>query len=744
MLPIRSIFLTFLILLALGVGNVTYAQRSKAPARGRTAVVRVAAAVTPDAKRRLEAFEKVWQILNDYYFDKTFNGLDWQAVKREYEPKVKATKTDSELHKLLSEMIARLGSSHLSIIPPEVYEEIDRAKNAARVRMEKRNARFAAGAAAEEDDEEFENFDDPLAKYGIGIDLRLIDGKFVVTRVGKNSAAEYAGMKPGYVIEKVNDLDLSQLLVRLTIYYRNSRSLINQVPTEVVESFINGEKDSPVNITYLDDKDARQELTITRELLKGQTISIGKNFPEKHLEFETASYSDDIGYVRFSQFAFPVIDKFCNAIGQFKDKKGVVIDLRGNTGGLIAAAIGLSGMLSDQPVDLGTSLYKYGSEKMTGAPKAKNYKGRVVFLVDETTASAAEMFAVSFQDSGRALVVGEKTSGATLPSVVTDLPTGAVMQYPIANYRSSKGAFLEGSGVSPNFVVSLDRKTLTAGTDAQLEKAFALIRDEKQFLPKPAPELRGPIFTIKGSGDGPAPPPPPPPAKAPPMTVGPPVESNTKDAAAVRVIEEFLTLAGGRKLLEKMDSYEARGKAEMVIRGAVHDFEYTVYRKPENKYSEIMKSPSIGEIRDIYNGKNYITQADYGFFREVPLPAGFDLTWMEIFAPIRVLAKPDSFKTLKYAGTYERDGRKVHLVDAQSKSGENIAFTFDAETKMLSYYTGSLYGIIFSDYRKVGDAMMPFGIERERLMRLKFDEVKLNGTIDEGRFAKKINCYDVP
>ena len=59
--------------------------------------------------------------------------------------------------------------------------------------------------------------------------------------------------------------------------------------------------------------------------------------------------------------------------------------------------------------------------------KAKIIKGRLVFLVDRSTMSAAGMFASSFQESGRALVVGDQTAGASLPSMVIDLPTRTVM-----------------------------------------------------------------------------------------------------------------------------------------------------------------------------------------------------------------------------------------------------------------------------------------------------------------------------
>ncbi len=772
MLPSRFTPFALLLSVILGVAFVGHAQRPKPGARARRSVPSAAAA-SPEAKRRLEAFNKAWQTISDHYFDKTYNNLNWTAVKAEFEPRARSARTDAELHRLISEMINRLGSSHLAIIEPEVYEEIERAKSAARARLEKRNARLLLGNAgeAEDEEEETDSFDDPLSKYGIGIDLRIIDDQFVITRIEKNSAAQHAGLKTGFVIEKINDLSLPEMLLRLKIYYRGSRALLNQVPTEIVTGFINGEKDTTVELTYLDGTDSRKEIVIPRELLRGQAVSLGTHFPEDRLEFESYELSPGVGYIRFSQFAMPVIEKFCSAVYQFRAHKGIIIDLRGNSGGIIASAVGLSGMLSEKTVDLGTSIYKHGEERLISAPKAKNFKGRVVFLVDETTASAAEMFAVSFQETGRAVVVGERTAGATLPSVLIDLPTGAVMQYPIANYRSGKGAFIEGKGVTPDLVVPRDRKTLAQGIDPQLEKARAALGDDKLFPAPPTPKVPG-GFGLGTGISAAAPPPPPPPRRMdpPPPSSGPPPQQysgprmpekvlaevtiklpppppdkpKTKDPAAVKVIEDFIALSGGRDAISKLERYEVSGKTEMTIRGTVYDFAYAAFKGSPDKYAEVMSADGLGEIREVFNGRSYLTQADYGLLNEAPLPPSVNVEDVGVLAYLKLLSDESSLTALRYSGTYERDGRKVHLIEADWKAGSSIAFAFDVENKTLTYYTGPSYGLLFGDYRKVGDLLLPFSIERERLMKLKFESIKVNQPIDESRFVKKINCYDVP
>ncbi|MEO6334326.1 MAG: S41 family peptidase, partial [Pyrinomonadaceae bacterium] len=417
--------------------------------------------LTPEAKLRVETFEKVWATIRDGYFDSTFNNLDWNQVRSEFAPKVRAVKSDAELHNLLSEMIRRLERSHLAIIPPEVYTAIEKARRDAkeRGRARKGNDRESVGANGD-DLEEPLDLDDPLTQYGTGIHLSLIDNQFLISRLDKNSAAEYAGLKTGFVVDSVNDVSLSILLAKVDILSAGSKNIRRYLPFQVVEYFLNGAKDSQVKLGYLDEKDNKKEITLPRERLKSETVSIGANFPDMQLVFETSSLSPDIGLVRFNQFAIGVVEKFCSALTEFKDKKALVIDLRGNLGGSMSAIIGLAGMLSDKDVDLGTAIYRWGPEHLEAQSKAKNFKGRVAVLVDETTASAAEMLAAALQDSRRVIVVGNKSAGETLPAVTVDLPTGAKLLYPIANYKSASGKFLESNGISPDHVAALDRKSL--------------------------------------------------------------------------------------------------------------------------------------------------------------------------------------------------------------------------------------------------------------------------------------------
>ena len=81
------------------------------------------------------------------------------------------------------------------------------------------------------------------------------------------------------------------------------------------------------------------------------------------------------------------------------------------------------------------------------------------------------------QDTGRAKIIGERSAGDALPSIIKRLPTGALFQYGFANYRTPKGISLEGRGVTPDVEVKLSRNALLTDHDPQLGAATEQVRD---------------------------------------------------------------------------------------------------------------------------------------------------------------------------------------------------------------------------------------------------------------------------
>src|SRR5215213_2000766 len=140
-----------------------------------TAPVAAQVPVDEAARVRLQTFDQVWNTVNEKHYDPTFGGVDWNEVRATYSPKAAAAKSDDELNAILRQMLNELKLSHFGIFPKDLETR-------------------SAGAA------------------GIGVELKMIGGEPVVWRVDPGSTAEAAGLKPGYVVRKINDTAVGELL----------------------------------------------------------------------------------------------------------------------------------------------------------------------------------------------------------------------------------------------------------------------------------------------------------------------------------------------------------------------------------------------------------------------------------------------------------------------------------------------------------------------------------------------------
>ena len=155
---------------------------------------------------------------------------------------------------------------------------------------------------------------------------------------------------------------------------------------------------------------------------------------------------------------------------------GIVVDVRGNPGGIGTMATMFAGFLVDRPgLKLGTMTTRDGSADFTINPQTPHFAGKVAILVDGFSLSTSEILARGLQDLGLARVFGQPTPGAALPSTVTRLPNGDLFQFAVADYVSVNGDRLEGVGVTPDEIVPLTRVDLLAGRDAPLDAALKWI-----------------------------------------------------------------------------------------------------------------------------------------------------------------------------------------------------------------------------------------------------------------------------
>ncbi|HEV1287261.1 MAG TPA: S41 family peptidase [Bryobacteraceae bacterium] len=397
----------------------------------------------PEKQRQIESFEKVWTTIRDKHWQKSPGGLDWQAIHAEFYPRIENAKSDDEALAIMREMLGRLKQTHFGIFPAAVYNDV-----------------------------EGESGGDGSA----GIDVRVLDGKAVVTDIDPGSSAERAGVKRGWVVVSANAKPLEPVIEKL-----RSDPAIHELALErAVRARLTGPVGETIKIAFLDGANS----PVTRDLElrpeRGQTARFG-NLPPMHVFFESKKLGSS-GYVRFNMFLdlVRVMGSFADAVEGCMQCDGLIVDLRGNPGGIGGMAMGMAGWLVDKPDQrLGTMYMRDATLNFVINPRADVFQGPVAVLVDGSSASTSEIFAEGLKDLGRARVFGTKTAAAALPSIFERLPNGDGFQYATANYISAGGKPLEGLGVTPDVEVKLSREGLLAGHDAVLDAALEWIRKKK-------------------------------------------------------------------------------------------------------------------------------------------------------------------------------------------------------------------------------------------------------------------------
>jgi carboxyl-terminal processing protease len=173
------------------------------------------------------------------------------------------------------------------------------------------------------------------------------------------------------------------------------------------------------------------------------------------------------------------------AIDRFRSADGIVIDLRGNPGGLAGMIMGLSGHFFTERATLGVMTTKDAAQplRFNANPRQVNalgqrvepYGGPVAILVDGLTGSASECFTGGMQSLGRARVFGQTSMGRALPALFDKLPNGDVLIHAWGDFVTGTGIRIEGRGVIPDESVDVTRESLLAGPDAALERALQWI-----------------------------------------------------------------------------------------------------------------------------------------------------------------------------------------------------------------------------------------------------------------------------
>jgi len=397
-----------------------------------------------------ETFDAAWTIIRDSHFDPGMNGLDWQAVRTELGPRAARARSDGELREVIREMLARLGLSHFALIPS--------------------GGDVVGGASRDLGG-------DP------GFDVRLVGPDLLVTRVEADGGAAAAGIRPGWKLLSIDSMPAAELLARLP---ETMPDRLRHVEAwRLVENRIRGPRGSRVSLMF-DNGSGDVGLAVERRAEVGQPATVG-NLPTMFVRVDAGEQRTPRGatvaVIRFNVW-MPAVDAlFEKAINRFRAADGIVIDLRGNPGGLAAMIMGISGHFLTERKPLGTMKTRDSELRFAANPRLVNaagqrvepFAGPVAILVDGMTGSASECFAGGLQSLGRARVFGQTSMGQALPAFFDKLPNGDVLIHATGDFVTANGTRLEGRGVIPDETVKVSRSELLAGRDPALAAALAWI-----------------------------------------------------------------------------------------------------------------------------------------------------------------------------------------------------------------------------------------------------------------------------
>lgn len=288
---------------------------------------------------------------------------------------------------------------------------------------------------------------------GIGVYMTkdLEKNAILIIKPIENSPAEKAGILPGDLITKVDDVE-----------YTGDK-------LEEASNKIRGEEGTKVKLEiYRNGETKTFELTRTKVVVSHVTTKVLNN---------------DIGYIAISDFEGECASEFETKYKQLEKQgiKKLIIDIRNNGGGIVDEALKIANMLVDKDYTLLITKDKSDKEEVTKATEKPIINIPTVVLVNEYSASASEILAGALKDNGKATLVGTKTYGKGIIQELHQLSDGSGLKITVSEYYTPNHNAIHKIGITPDVEVDLSedvkqQTTIQEKDDNQLQKAIEILK----------------------------------------------------------------------------------------------------------------------------------------------------------------------------------------------------------------------------------------------------------------------------
>lgn len=274
---------------------------------------------------------------------------------------------------------------------------------------------------------------------GIGVNILSNAGKIIILNVIEGTPASSSGVKSGDIIFSVNKKEVSGMTV------------------SDVAGLVRGPENSTVELTLLRN-DKKITKTIKRKEIKIKTVK--------------SNIDKNIGYIQILSFiGSTTSNEFIEALEKTEKTDGLILDLRGNPGGLLPNAIFIANLFISKGKIVSIVGRNGFKQDFTAQETNYNIKKPLVVLIDHSSASASEILSGALKDYKKAKLVGTTTYGKGMVQQVIPMPNETGLNLTIAKYLTPNGTDINKKGITPDINVELTFDDLKKNNDTQLDMA---------------------------------------------------------------------------------------------------------------------------------------------------------------------------------------------------------------------------------------------------------------------------------